>query len=314
MKKLFLFIFCLCPCAAAQQPAVPQTAAQTPKISVTAQYIPQKTPFAGAFDTRFELSHLPEYVVELDKESMPEGFTLTAQQRHTLSPGTTAYELTFMPFTLGISTFTALTFELKEQSGGKILDAAQSAETHIDVTPVQYFKKQSLLDIRPPYIPSNPLFWFFVLVVFALIVYTAYKFYKTLQNKSRKLTQMQDNRPPDVIALSKIEALLQSGLWEHAQYKLFYIELGEILREYFWRRFGQDVSSDTSAELLRRARRIPQLAKLLLPLREYLNSSDLVKFAKVTPTQDTMRQDVNVVRNVVKQTSPQEEMLTKEDK
>ena len=325
MKKtflsfLFLFVSMFCavsghaqnaaasetlqPSSAAQPPAAAPYAARPNAINITAQSIPRQASFAEPFDVRFELAHEPGYIVELDKETLPQGFELTAQHEQTLSPGTMQYQMTFMPFTLGISTFTAVTFELKEQAGGKPRGQAHSEPQTIDVKPVSYFKESSLRDIRPPYIPSSWIIWLLCLIVFGLIGFFAWRFYKEVRNRSRALQQTRDDRPADVIALSKIDALLQSGLWEKAQYKIFYIELGDILREYFWRRFQQDVSSDTSVELLRRARKIPQLASLLSPLRMYLNSSDLVKFAKVTPTQDTMQQDVDTVREIVRETSP----------
>ena len=311
MKNLYLFILCLFPLTAmAQQPTAAQAADN--RIGLTAQHVPQQTPFAAAFDTRFEISHTPGYVVELDKESLPEGFELTAEKQEKLSPGTVAYDLTFIPFTLGVSTFTAVTFNLKKQAGAQTLASALSEQVQIDVKPVKYFDEQTLRDIRPPYIPSSLLIWLLCLLVLGLIIYFAWYFYKEIQTRARELSHAQDNRPADEIALSKIEALLQSGLWERAQYKMFYIELGDILREYFWRRFKQDVSSDTSAELLRRARKIPQLKNLLLPLREYLNSSDLVKFAKVIPAQQTMQQDVGCVRKLVKETTPRPEQAQEE--
>ncbi len=328
MKKSCLLLLILCMAAgypAAQQaPADPhaqmQHASAAPAahantqaagaISITAQTIPSQVSFATPFDIRFELAHEPGYVTEINKESLPQDFELTAQKTEKLSPGTAAYQLTFVPFTLGASTFTAVTFELKEQAGGKTLAQAGSEPQIIDVQPVQYFKDPNLRDIRPPYIPSSWLVWLLCLAALGLIAYFLRRFYQDTRAKKMELQQTRDDRPADVIALSKIEALLQSGLWEKAQYKMFYIELGEILREYFWRRFQQDVSSDTSIELLRRARKTPQLAPLLTPLRDYLNSSDLVKFAKVTPSQDAMQKDVGTVREIVRETSPKE--LTKE--
>ncbi len=323
MKKLF-FTFLLCMFAAGLLPisAAAQNAQATPtspassaagaapaaarRISLTAQHIPQQASFANAFDVRFELAYEPGYVTELDKETLPEGFKLTAEKQEKLSPGTVAYQLTFLPFTLGVSTFTAVSFDLKEQSGGRTLAQVASEAQKIEVHPVNYFKEKTLRDIRPPYIPSSWLIWLLCLIVLGLIIYFLRRFYLETRARRMEIKQAVDNRPADVIALSKIEALLQSGLWEKAQYKVFYIELGDILREYFWRRFHQDVSSDTSAELLRRARKIPQLTPLFAKLREYLNSSDLVKFAKVIPSQDTMQQDVNTVREIVRETSPRE--------
>lgn len=308
MKKTLmsvLFLAFLAPLAGAQN--TPQE-----PLAVIAQDVPAEAVFSTPFDVHFELAHTPGRVVELNKESLPPQFELTAEKSTPLSPGTVAYDLTFMPFTLGVSTFTAVQFDLKEQAGGKTTASVRGDEKHIDVKPVSYFKEKTLRDIRPPYIPTSLLFWLLALLAAACIVYFTRRFWKDVKAKHILAKETQDTRPADVIALSKIETLLQSGLWEKGQYKVFYIELGSILREYFWRRFQQDVSSDTSAELLRRARKTPQLAPLLQVLREYLNSSDLVKFAQVTPTQDTMHQDVNAVQTLVKKTSPQPVELKEE--
>lgn len=294
MKKLFsLLILCFCAAPLAAQ-----------RLDITAQDLPQEASFARPFDARFELSHTPGYAVDIDRETLPENFELTEVKNQELSPGTVSYDLTFLPFTLGVSTFTAITFNLKERPGGQTLASAPSQAQNIDVKPVKYYDEQTLRDIRPPYIPSNRLLWLLSVIVAALIIYYLRRFIKDLRVQKLAVQAAQDNRPADVIALSKIQALLQSGLWEKAEYKLFYIELGDILREYFWRRFKMDVSSDTSAELLRRARKTPQLRALLSALREYLNSSDLVKFAKAVPPQEVMQKDVQTVCAIVKETTP----------
>ncbi|MBR2865847.1 MAG: hypothetical protein IKC13_06220 [Elusimicrobiaceae bacterium] len=274
------------------------------QISLVSQRIPQKVPFAQPFDVRFEVSHTPGYLTELDKQSLPRDFELTAVKNQEIAPGKQAYDLTFIPFTLGASSFTAVNFVLKEQNGGQTLASSQSKAKTIEITPVKYFDDKELRDIRPPYIPPDLKAWILLALVAAGLVYLLRRLFKARQKKQElQIQEEQDHRPADEIALSKIQALLQSGLWEKKEYKIFYIELGDILREYFWRRFGQDVSSDTSAELLRRARQVPQLNKLLMPLRQYLNSSDLVKFAKVTPQDQTMYQDVQTIRSIVHETS-----------
>lgn len=304
MKKTFSLLCLFCSAALCAQ-----------QIQFTAQNAPEQTPFAQPFDVRFELAHTPGYAVELDKESLPPGFELLSAKQEILSPGTQAYELSFMPFTLGVSTFTAVNFMLKDTPGGNTLARAASDPVHIRVNPVKFFDEQTLRDIRPPYIPAGWMLWVFIAVVLALIVYFVRRFWRDVRAGQAAAAQKQeDTRPADVIALSKLQLLLQSGLWEKAQYKLFYIELGDILREYFLRRFGLDVSADTSAELLRRARGVAQLAPLLQALRDYLTSSDLVKFAKVTPDEQTMRRDVGTVQTLVKRTSPQPEELAREER
>ncbi len=294
MKK-FIFLLLLICCAA------PLTAQE---LAVTAQQIPQQASFSQPYDVHIELAHTPGYMVEINRATLPKDFELTQANVQALSPGTTAVDMRFLPFTLGRSTFTAVMFELKERPGELTTAQALSEPQPIEVKPVQFFNEQTLRDIRPPYIPVNWLIWLCCAIVLALLIYVLRRFWRDTQEKKLTVQEVQDNRPADIIALSKIQLLLHSGLWEKAQYKLFYIELSDILREYFWRRFGLDVSSDTSAELLRRARKEPQLQSLLIPLREFLNSADLVKFAKVVPQAQTTQQDVRTVQTIVRQTTP----------
>lgn len=302
MKKLFLAFFCI----------LILSSGRAQEISFTAQNAPEKVSFAQPFDVSFEIAHTPGYVPELDKDSLAQGFELTRSEKRVLSPGTAAYDLTLMPFTLGPSTFT-VTFLLKDQEGGRTLAQAVSDSKPLTVQPVQYFKEKTLRDIRPPYIPSNRLIWLLCALVLVLIVYFARRWWRDMREERILLRQEQDTRPADIIALSKIQILLQSGLWEKAEYKLFYSELDNILREYFWRRFGLDVSSDTSAELLRRARAVAELHTLMTALKEYVQSSDLVKFARLIPSADLMRRDVYDVQTLVKQTAPRP-VETKEEK
>ncbi len=302
MKKLFFAFCCI----------LLISAGRAQEISFTAQTMPDRVSFAQPFDASFEIAYTPGYILELDRDELPEGFELTRSEKRPLSPGTAAYDVTLMPFTLGPSTFT-VTFLLKDQEGGRTLAQASSDTKTLSVQPVQYFKEKTLRDIRPPYIPSNRLIWLLCALVLALIVYFARRWWRDVREDRALLRAERDTRPADIIALSKIQILLQSGLWEKAEYKLFYSELDAILREYFWRRFGLDVSSDTSAELLRRARNVKELGPLLAALKEYVQSSDLVKFARLIPPAELMRRDVHNVQTLVKQTAPRP-AETKEEK
>ena len=116
-----------------------------------------------------------------------------------------------------------------------------------------------------------------------------------------------------MIALSKIDALLNSGLWEKEEYKLFYISLSDILREYLWRQFKIDASADTSAELLRRVKNMPQMAPFLYQLRDFLSSGDLVKFAKAVPNEQIRNKDIQILREIIVETSPKEILTDKEE-
>lgn len=296
MKKGFLLLAVLGCCGG-------WLAAQ--EIHVTGQQVPAAASFAQPYDVRFELSHTPGYAVALDTEHLPKDFDLLQASSQTLSPGTAAYDLRFLPFTLGKSTFTAVTFTLQGPSGEKALAQGTSRPQAVEIKPVQFFKEKTLRDIRPPYIPGNGWIWLLCVLILGLVVYFAWRFGRKLRTApAAGLPGEPDTRPADEIALSKIQILLQSGLWERAEYKLFYLELGDILREYFWRRFGLDVSANTSVELLRRARKLPVMQPLLPALRGYLDEADLVKFARAIPTETQMHAQVQTLQQLVRRTSP----------
>ncbi len=273
------------------------------QIDITAQEIASEAQFAQPFDVHVELAHTPGYQVEIDPQSLPADFALLTEKKEDLSPGTVSFDLTFLPVNLGVSTFTAVNFILQD-TNKNILAKAQTQEKPVEIAEVEFFKDPNLRDIRPPYIPANWFLWFLCALVALLIIYFIYHFWRSTRKDVPAEQAVQDLRPADVIALDKIHLLLQSGLWENAHYKLFYTELENIFREYVYRRFQLDVSSDTSSELLRHIRKIPQLVPLQTEIRNYLNSSDLVKFAKVVPEEPTMQQDICCVKTVVQATAP----------
>lgn len=293
MKKYLFLLLC-----------IPWTVwANAQEVQVISQNIPKQTNFAQPFEVRFSLSHTPGYTPHINKESLPKDFELIGEQSSAPDSNTFQYQGTFLPFTIGASTFTAVNIQLMDAQGNAVAQTHTTPQT-ITVQPVQYFKDQNIRDIRPPYIPSGWFWWVLCLIAALILTYLLRRGWKHLKEQAAAAAEAADNRPADVIALSKIQLLLQSGLWEKEQYKLFYIELGEILREYFWRRFQLDVSADTSAELIRRARQVADLAPLLALLRDYLSSSDLVKFAQVIPSETTMNQDVSALQTIIKQTTP----------
>ena len=293
MKKLFLFILFGC---------MSLNGLSAQEIALTGQHIPPQGSFAQPFQTRFEISHTPGYQVVLDKENLPKDFALTQEKEENLSPGTLAYELTFLPFTLGPSSFTAVGFLLQD-GDGQTVNQTSSGDVTVKIEPVQLFKDNKMRDIRPPYIPSSWLGWLMVLAALLTLIILIVHILRRVKHHAEQVSVLKlDRRPAHVIALSKINLLLQSGLWEAQEYKLFYIELGEILREYLWRRFNLDVSADTSAELLRHIRTVPDLTSLYAELRDYLKSADLVKFAKYVPDENTMHKDVGIVQKTIQQT------------
>ena len=290
MKKiLLLLVFSLAASVYAQE------------LHVTEAHAPSSVSFAQPFTVQYQISHTPGYPVTVDEKSLSKDFEIQQMTSTDNSPGTLSYDFTVLPFVLGRSTFT-VTFEMKLDDETITVPAEPS---YITVTPVEMFKDKKLREIRPPFIPAGWLTWLLVLLIALALLYVLYFWKKQLHQKQQlRILHAQDNRPSHVIALSKIEALVQSGLWEKQQYKLFYITLIDILREYLQRRFQLDVSADTSAELLLRIKSKQSLQSFLPLLRELLSQSDLVKFARVIPTEEQRNGNIRLLCLFVEETTP----------
>ena len=296
MKKFFiLFLFC----------CTGTLITHAQEINLTDVQAPENTPFAKPFEMQYQLSHTPGYNVSLDEKSFSPNFEIIQTDFTQLSPGTGTYHFTVVPFTLGKSTFT-VTF-LLTQDGKSV--AQKDNEIPVQISPVKTFKEKSLREIRPARVPPSWLTWLLGILLVITVLFTILYFAKRHQKDKLSIFQKEDKRPCHEIALSKIDILLNSGLWERQEYKIFYFTLTDILREYLWRRFQTDTSADTSTELLHRVKDISELQSLLTGLKAFLSSGDLVKFAKAIPTEQERNNDIQLLREIIVKTTPQEPSL-----
>ena len=272
------------------------TYAQTLGIARTGA--PQEVPFAKPFVATVEVTHPEGQAVALLPDSVSPDFTVAQANLQPVSPTSTQVQLKILPFTLQQSTFTA-SFALTANP-----KVTTPVEIPLTVTPVQLFKDNDFKEIRPPHRPFDWVLWLCILLALVALICFIIWWVRRMKQPDARLSAPVDNRPAHVIALSQIDALVDSGLWENKQYKVFYITLTDILRTYLYRAFGLDVSADTSAELLRHLKTEPQMGSFIQSLRSFLASGDLVKFAKFTPNEQTRNTDITVLREVITQTAP----------
>lgn len=107
--------------------------------------------------------------------------------------------------------------------------------------------------------------------------------------RSRKKTNIEEEEvkpqiPAIVTAREKMAQLKEANLWQSGKYKDYYTDLTGIAREYLEGQFNIDAIEMTSDEILDEVRKI-QLDNLIFSkLQNTLITSDLVKFAKATPS------------------------------
>jgi hypothetical protein len=212
------------------------------------------------------------------------------------------FTFTVMPFDIGVATFPAVSWLM---SGvGASSSTVQSPELPLTINPINSDgKNQEIADIRPPWKPFN---WWIVLII-AAIAAVGYALYRRLNREklhARALAARQDTRPAEVIAFAELEKLLASQVWEDGKFKQFYNSLADILRDYLTRRTGVPAANYNTTELCREMDRNGGDRILVASTRKFLQQCDLVKFAKYIPTGEEKNDCVELLRLIVRQSTP----------
>jgi hypothetical protein len=114
-------------------------------------------------------------------------------------------------------------------------------------------------------------------------------------------------RPVHEIALEKLDRLGTVGFLENADFRPFYFQLSEVVREYLGARFGFEALEMTTEELVEELQRRGPRALVLGELEGWLSGCDLVKFAKVSPSATEARGALETAIRIVESTRPRPE-------
>jgi len=166
-------------------------------------------------------------------------------------------------------------------------------------------------DIKPPLeIPRDLRRWIIlagiVLLLLTAAAVAAYIIRKKLRGEALIPKKVTPPRPAQEVALEELEALTKSGLLEAGAVKEFYIRLSEIIRRYIegrWRIIAMEMTTGEVVEDLRQAE-VPD--EVVGMVEEFLESCDLVKFAKYLPTDEENRKAVEQAYDLVRRTKPVE--------
>lgn len=112
--------------------------------------------------------------------------------------------------------------------------------------------------------------------------------------------------PAHIQALGRLDELVRLELEMKGEFTRFYTELSAVLREYLGGRFEFDSMDMTTTELTDRMQRVKLEHFLFEKLTYVLADFDLVKFAKVVPSQTQAGEDLGRVRELVMTTMPRD--------
>ena len=282
MKYIYTLLFLFCSVFLAAQGGLQDTAQQTgagtadDNITVL-EYSskPEKAVFAEPLKLTFTLPEPAEFDGENVSQKDFQLLSLIPDKKDPL-----LIEATVLPLNLQISTLTA--FGFVTASGAKF----QTEPVEIDIQEMPS-KITELKDIRGPYRPFNLLpYILLALVISGIIILIVYLTKRKKKPATLPLTPYEkQERPMHEIALSQLDILTQSDLWERQEYKLYYAELSDILRQFLAARFNFDAPKMTAKELLKKLKTVSDFKFDFNLLQKFQQSIILVKFAKAVPTE-----------------------------
>jgi hypothetical protein len=176
----------------------------------------------------------------------------------------------------------------------------------IYVESVIHDEERQLRDVKPPIdIPYNYLLLISVLVAILLLgvaVFLGYRLYKKRKEKGYLLKPPEPPIPAHEVALEALEDLLSKNLLADGLQKQFYSEISEIIRRYLEGRYYVPAFEETSSEIMHEMHKQELSEAVLKILREILDLSDLVKFAKYKPSTGENENIVTWSRQFIEET------------
>ena len=133
--------------------------------------------------------------------------------------------------------------------------------------------------------PRMALWLKVLLCVVALALAAAIGWWRISRRRRLKAGEpAQKPLPPSVVALAELERLVKGDLLFQKRYKEFYFALSEIIRRFLSRRLGFWAEDMTTTEIEFAMRDDPISREFASTTLEVLRFSDLVKFAKLIPS------------------------------
>ena len=170
--------------------------------------------------------------------------------------------------------------------------------------------KQKMYDIKPIIQVEKPKKSYFNIVIFILLglVLLGFLLYLLFFRKTKKEREAENKLPPYDAAILHLKELEQSNLLENEEFKTYYSQLTDVLKNYLEEDVYDNALENTSdeiitkLELLRNSGELPISQEIIQSLTSVLKTADLVKFAKSKPDTQTAKLDRTTIYNVIQNT------------
>ncbi|MBF0486284.1 MAG: hypothetical protein HQL16_07215 [Candidatus Omnitrophica bacterium] len=159
-----------------------------------------------------------------------------------------------------------------------------------------------LRDVHAPVAIPGEWLWLWILLSIALLAGIMAGTFFFLKRK-KPLPEQVFVKPPSALALAALAELESSGMISKGLVKEYYVALTSIVRTYIEARFEIRAPEMTTEEFLERARSSEKMTEAHKGfLRDFLNVSDMVKFARAIPQMEEMKSALLLARRFVEET------------
>lgn len=221
-------------------------------------------------------------------------------------------EMTITSFDSGVYNIAAVPIVFEEE--GKYWDTIYSKSIQLTVVSPKIDTTQAFATIKDIY-QENVSFREDVLpimlVVLGLIVFIVLIWYfsKKKEKNDDEYVEQDIKLPAHIIAFKALNELENQQLWQQGKFKTFYSELSYIMREYLENRFEINALESVTDEILINLNPF-SIEKLQTEnLKNILQTADLVKYAKVKPSEKEHQNMMNLSMEFVQETQFFEEEI-----
>lgn len=162
----------------------------------------------------------------------------------------------------------------------------------VSTLPVNADKPEEFYDIKkiwtPPFVWADyyPIIYGVLLALF-LICLIAYMIKRIRSRQSLIPFKKEEPKlPPHEQAIKELDEIKRQKLWQQGRNKEYYTLITETLRKYIVDRFGVNAMEMTSGEILDVLHKEEEAKPVYENLKQILQLSDFVKFAKMHPLPD----------------------------
>ena len=276
---------------------------------------PERTPLNDPFEITIDAFADEDAEIDINTEGLKKDFTVNLKpelpEKNGERPFQQHFSLTLEPLWHGNFTLpeTIVSFSFKNRPP-IVLTVPEQRLTVLEPTQDEQQRQlddtaaRTILDVKPP---SKPFLPWLIGTLVALLALAAVILLIRKRKHPDNNTKVAPAVPPHLTALHRLDALLAQNLVEQGLHKEFYNAISEILRDYIEARFGLRAPERTTEEFLEELRNAPNIlsARHLELLCNFLNHTDLVKYARATPNGNETSRLVDDTRAFILETIPE---------